>query len=894
VYCRVVVRAGAAREPREATGLAHYLEHMLANKGSEELGVVDRKAEEPHLRAIEDAYQRLRRGESEGPLRDLIARHAIAAAPHAVPNELKQLHGRLGSRAFNAFTSHDQTSYVVDLPAERFAAWARVEADRFAHPVFRSFPTEVETICEEKKRALDDPRRSARRAMMGALFAGHPYGTPVLGRSEHLERPSMQAMRAFYERWYVPENMAVVLSGDLDADGALETVERWFGRLGSGTAEAPAVATLPALGGEQRVRLAHRAPPELRLGWRTMDASHEDAVALDLVDEVLHNGGVGRLDALVQRQEARSAGSYHSARLEAGVFCLWGRPRAGQTIEDLEARLVAEVEAVQAGEVRPEDLAAIVRNVEVDELAGRESNKGRVRRMADAWLRGDDPRDTEARLRALRDVTVSRLVEVARRWLGPERVVVERLDGEPDLRPPSTPPIPPLPPGAATHSRLFEETLAMPVEPVEPRALVEGRDFSVLVEGGVRVVHAPNPHAGLARISLRWSLGWEGLPGLSSAVRLAREGGAAGASRMALERRMFDLATTVEARAGRWTTDVALIGPADAMREALAVERERWTTPEVTPEEAHAVVDDLLLRREQARLTRAHRISALTAWSLRGSDSVFLQRPTADELRTLAERGPAEETRRLVAGALVAMVSGPVDPSEVARELGVSRQLHPGAEQLDYVRVPADRVLLLHDDSAQAQVTVHSPQYGYVADDYGPRRIWTEVMGGSAGLVFSEVREKRGMAYAAHAGWSNGWRAGDANLAWLRVGTDSAKAADVAGLLMRLLREFPAEPARIARARSGALARRRTDRIGFASVPATVEDWRGKGISADPIVSHLEALRGCGDDAVREFAREVSDRPVTICVVGDLERIDRGALAALGDVTELTLDAIER
>ena len=416
MYCRVVVRAGAAREPREATGLAHYLEHMLANKGSEELGVVDRKAEEPHLRAIEDAYQRLRRGESEGPLRDLIARHAIAAAPHAVPNELKQLHGRLGSRAFNAFTSHDQTSYVVDLPAERFAAWARVEADRFAHPVFRSFPTEVETICEEKKRALDDPRRSARRAMMGALFAGHPYGTPVLGRSEHLERPSMQAMRAFYERWYVPENMAVVLSGDLDADGALETVERWFGRLGSGTAEAPAVATLPALGGEQRVRLAHRAPPELRLGWRTMDASHEDAVALDLVDEVLHNGGVGRLDALVQRQEARSAGSYHSARLEAGVFCLWGRPRAGQTIEDLEARLVAEVEAVQAGEVRPEDLAAIVRNVEVDELAGRESNKGRVRRMADAWLRGDDPRDTEARLRALRDVTVSRLVEVARRF----------------------------------------------------------------------------------------------------------------------------------------------------------------------------------------------------------------------------------------------------------------------------------------------------------------------------------------------------------------------------------------------------------------------------------------------------------------------------------------------
>lgn len=894
VYCRVVVRAGAAQEPRETTGLAHYLEHMLANKGSEELGTVDRAAERPHLEVIEDAYERMRDGEVEGPLREAIAGAAVAAAPFAVPNELKQLHGRLGSRAFNAFTSHDQTSYVVDLAAERFAAWARVEADRFRHPVFRSFPTEVETICEEKKRALDDPRRSARRAMMGALFAGHPYGTPVLGLSEHLERPSMRAMRAFYDRWYVPQNMAVVLSGDLDADEVLDVVARWFGELRGAETERLVLGRPAALEGETRVRLAHRGAPELRIGWRTVDTQHDDVVALDLVDEVLHNGGVGRLDALVQRQEARAAGSYHSARLDAGVFCLWGRPRVGQTLAELEGQLLRELNAVREGEVAAEDLRAIVRNVEVDELAGRESSKGRVRRMADAWMRGEDPCDTDRRLRALRALTVEQVVEAARRWLGPERVVVEREEGEPDLVPPQTPPIPPLPPGASEHSPLFHEVLATPAVPVAAVELVEGRDFDVTSVQGVRVVSSPNPHSGLTRISMRWELGWEGLPGLSSAVRLAREGGAGGRSREEIERGMFDIATTVEARAGRWTTDVAFIGPAETWREALAIERERWTQPEVTREEAHAVVDDLLLRREQARETRAHRISALAAWSLRGEQSVFLLRPTPDELRELADGGPAPLTATLERGAVVAMVSGPVDPAELARELGVSREPHPEISALDYVRPTADRVLLLHDESAQAQVTIHSPQYGYRADDYGPRRIWSEVMGGAAGLVFSEIREKRGMAYSAHAGWSNGWRAGDANLAWLRVGTDSAKAASVAELLMEMLREFPAGEDRIARARTGALARRRTDRIGFASIPATVEDWRGKGIGEDPIHAHLAALERCSDADVREFGREVAAAPVTVCVVGDLNRIDRAALAALGEVTELSLDAIER
>ena len=171
--------------------------------------------------------------------------------------------------------------------------------------------------------------------------------------------------------------------------------------------------------------------------------------------------------------------------------------------------------------------------------------------------------------------------------------------------------------------------------------------------------------------------------------------------------------------------------------------------------------------------------------------------------------------------------------------------------------------------------------------------MWAETLGGTAGLVFQEVREKRGMAYSAHAGMSTGWRAGDPNLVWLQAGTEASKAADVAVLLLSLLRGFPANATRLARVRQSSHARRSSERISFASVPATVFDWRGKGIVEDPLLEHLAALRNTTDEEVHEYAKQVGRRPVTISVVGDLSRIDLDDLAAIAPVTELTLDDLE-
>jgi len=285
-------------------------------------------------------------------------------------------------------------------------------------------------------------------------------------------------------------------------------------------------------------------------------------------------------------------------------------------------------------------------------------------------------------------------------------------------------------------------------------------------------------------------------------------------------------------------------------------------------------------------------VQALAAFASRGARSAYLQRAREEELRAIASAGPTEWAAALDATAITLLATGPLSADALLEACGAPTGQADVPETLDYARSPTDRVLFVHHPSVQAQVTLYAPQGGYTPDDYGPRRLYAETLGGAAGLVFQEVREKRGMAYSARAGLTPGWRAGDANLAWLQAGTQADKAADVAALLLRLFREFPAEVARLDRVRRSVHARRITDRVGFRAVPPTVLDWEGKGITRDPLLWQLEQLLGTDDAAVRAYARAAAERPVTLAIVGDRERVDLAALAALAPVTELTLDDI--
>ncbi len=229
----IAVRAGSKNDPADATGLAHYLEHLLF-KGTDEFGTMNFEREEVEIERIIDLFER-RYHETDSLARAEVYRQidstSYSASQFAISNEYEKLMDLIGAKGTNAYTSDERTVYINDIPSNQLEKWLTIEAERFRDPIFRLFHTELEIVYEEKNRGLDDDWSKIIEVLNSGLYQNHPYGTQTtIGSVAHLKNPSLKKVIDFYETYYVPNNMAICLSGDLDPDKTIRLIDQAFGR----------------------------------------------------------------------------------------------------------------------------------------------------------------------------------------------------------------------------------------------------------------------------------------------------------------------------------------------------------------------------------------------------------------------------------------------------------------------------------------------------------------------------------------------------------------------------------------------------------------------------------------------------------------------------------------
>ncbi len=908
ISCRVVVRAGAAHEPADTTGLAHYLEHMLANKGTRQLGTRDFLAELPHLDQLRDLYEQLRElpptpSLARTALLQAIDRESLASSQFAIANELKQAYGLLGAQGLNAYTSHDRTVYTVDIPANRLAAWAMLEGDRFVQPVFRGFPTELETIIEEKNRSLDDPSRVLGSAASALVWNRHPYARDVLGLVEHLQTPSIAATEAFFQAWVRPNNMAIVLAGDFDSREALDLIQTHFGALEP--AELPPLPSteVDPLRGVQRVEVRHQGDEEVRLVWRTVARDHVDAEPLMLADMMLDNSSTGLLDTrLEQTQKVRGAGAWSGLRVFGGTQTVWGRPRVEQTLEQVEALLIEQVQALALGDFRDEDLDALIRNFEVGELRRLESNSARAALLIDVFAHDLAGRPTEAwehartRLQRLAAIDRHAITAAVGRWMGSDYVVAYRRAGEPEVRKIPVLGLSQLALDSSSHSKLFGQVLALPTPEVPVQVLRAGEHYQVESTRSGRRYWAANPINDLFQLTLRFELGSAHDPVLAKALALWGRAGVGELDLEGFKRAMFHDAAGMSLDCRRQQTELTLAGRAEVLPRVLARIDQRLREPVLIDDERRRWAQDVVGKRIQRRETANFKVEVLKQWALRGRESPYLcEALTNDQVLALELAELTSKPLDLTGLTRTTFYAGPHSADEVAGlldSLDPNRDLTEGPEirPIRFAAQQGTTIHLLHHDAAQVQISLLAPGELYTPDHSPEYRLFDEYVGGQAGLIFQELREARGLAYAAQGGHSAGARLGDQNLIWASAGSRADRTVDTVALLLGLLRELPAQAQRFDRSRSSAIEKLLGARVRFRGYAFTAETWRLRGIHEDPRPKLLAALRERQLSDLLEFARPVGQAGMAVTIVGDTTQVDRAALAKLGEVVEHRLD----
>ena len=323
VFGAVAIRGGGKRDPQDATGIAHYLEHLLF-KGTDEMGTVNYEKEKVFLDSIQVKYDELGATTDETKrlvIQGEINRLSVKAGEFAIPNEFDRLLEGMGGAWINAFTSNDAIVYLNKFPGNQIGKWLEVYSHRFMNPVFRLFQSELETVYEEKNRAMDNMFRNLFATYLKYFFKEHPYGQQtVLGSVEHLKNPSLTKMREYYDTYYVANNMALILTGDIYPDEILPLIEEKFGIWKSG--EIPAPIDIMEQSFDGREKISRRMTPIKIgfMGYRTVPIGHDDEGALALSLQLLTNESkTGLIDELVVERKIMEAGAFNMDFVDMGA-----------------------------------------------------------------------------------------------------------------------------------------------------------------------------------------------------------------------------------------------------------------------------------------------------------------------------------------------------------------------------------------------------------------------------------------------------------------------------------------------------------------------------------------------------------------------------------------------
>ncbi len=906
----VAVRVGGKNDPAETTGLAHYFEHLMF-KGTKKFGTQDYAAEKPLLDQIEQLFETYRNTTDSAARAQIY--HEIDSVSYqasllAIPNEYDKLMAAIGADGTNAYTSQDVTCYVEDIPSNQIENWARIQADRFENPVIRGFHTELETIYEEKNMSLTKDNRKVFEKMLSALYPSHPYGTQtVLGTQEHLKNPSITNVKNYHKQWYVPNNMAICLSGDFDPDEMVDIIEKYFGHLKPNPnlpilnfpEESPITSPI-------NVEVLGKESEYIFLAWRTPAVKDEDMPALQIAVEALSNGKTGLLDININQPQltlGTGAGMYDLA--DQGAFLLYGDPKPGQTLDEVRSLLTDEVAKLRAGEFSDALIEGIINNEKLAQQRALESNELRADMYVQAFVDGQEWSNVVDRIHNLDKITKDDVVRVANKYLGPENYVAiyKRQGDDPNELKIAKPSLTPIATNRDTSSDFLTEIRNTKVVPIEPVFVDYEKDLTKLTaNNGVEVLYTPNTSNDIFQTTYIYDYGTDHDPLLDAASDYFNYIGTPEKSAQQIKDELYKLACSFRIVPGQQRSYIVLTGLSDNMPQAMALMEDLLANAVVDQDAYNALVERIAQSEENAKTNQSQNFGRLTNYMMRGEHN-----PSTDDVHSAALRQTdpqklIDALRNLMTLEHRIIYYGGMAPDDFIATLNANhgkgvkelRQIKT-IDKYPYQKTDETIVFVAPYPAKQLYMRMFSnsgEKYGSV--DEPLRQLYNEYFGSSMNaIVFQEMRESRSLAYSAGAGYYAPGYTYRPYYYSSMIATQNDKMADAINAFNEIINDMPESQRAFDLAKEGLDARLRTDRIIKDNIAWNYIHALDLGNDHDTRREVFEALPSLTLNDIVKFQQEnVKGRTYYYCILGDIEDLDMDALSKIGKVVVLTPEQI--
>ncbi len=900
----IATRGGSKNDPTDATGLAHYLEHMLF-KGTSKIGTLNWEKEKVVLKKISDLYEKRRTVKDEDERKKLYAEIDAAsqeAASYVVANEYDKMMSSIGAKGTNAFTSLERTCYVNDIPSNELEKWSTIESERMSELVLRLFHTELEAVYEEFNIGQDNDGRKVYKAMMESLFPTHTYGTQTtIGTSEHLKNPSMEKIHEFFSKYYVPSNMAIILSGDLDPDKTMAILEKTFGKWQKKAAPTWVSPQEKPITAPMVKEVTGNEKASLQIGYRLGGASTNDAIMLELCSVLLNNGQAGIMDLeLLQKQKVLKASAYAWELHDYSMFMLNGTPRDGQSLEEVRDLLLAQVERLKKGEFEDWLIKAAIKNLKLQRIKGNESNRNRTSEILEAFILEKDWKETVTFFDRMEKITKAEVVAFANKNFGQNYALVFKRQGEDkNVAKVEKPKITPIKLNRTDESAFQKSFKTLSSTALTPKFLDFKKDIAnSKLPSGVGFDYIHNELNPTFDLYYTLDMGKNHDRSLPIAIKLLPYLGTNKYTADELQKEFFKLGVSFDVFSSDDRVYVNLSGLEESFEEGVKLFEH--ILQNVKPDQTaldNVVADVLKARYDALNDKRTILRVGMANYAKYGKMSPFTDNISEEDLKKLKADDMVAKIKSITSFEHTVFYYGTKTSEEaktiVAKNHITPAKLTPIPAETKYpeIETPKNKVLFVNFPMVQAELMMMSKAGNYDVNKKVMADLYNDYFGaGLSSIMFQEIREAKALAYSTFASFVTPQYADRSHYMQAYVGTQVDKLQEAVKSVQAIVNEMPVSAAQIENARGSIMKKIESERITKSSIYWTYQNSKKQGLDHDVRSDVYAKMKVVTPEELVKFQQEnVKGRNYTFLVLGDKTKVDMEYLKTIGEVEELSL-----
>ena len=902
----IATKAGSKTDPKDHTGLAHYLEHLLF-KGTDKFGSLDWLKEKPLLDQVDNLYEKYNHSNDANERTSIykeIDRVSGEASKFAIPNEYDKLMSSMGSKGTNAFTSFEQTVYVEDIPNNVIDKYLAVQSERFRNPILRLFHTELEAVYEEKNISLDNDNRKSQEAIFGAMFPNNNYGKQtILGSVEHLKNPSLKAIREYYNTYYVPNNMGIIMSGDFDPTDVIKRIDKSFSSMKPKpvpeyTFEKEKPITSPVL-----KTITGPASAYLLMGFRFPGAAHPDAQILNLMANVLTNGSAGLIDLdLVKSQKLLGAGAFPFVLKDYSMLLLQGNPGTGQSLDEVKMLLLNELEKLRKGEFSDDLLTSIVNNEKKAQIKLFDSYSSTANQLMSGFTSELDWANELAYTDRLSKITKDDIVRFANKYLSNNNyVVVYKEKGEDNnVDKVIKPAITPITVNRNVESAFLRQINKMPEQDIKPKWINFDKDMSKSKLKDLEVMAVQNKSNELFSLTYQFDFGsWDNkLLGL--AVGYLEFLGTKDKSSEDFSKAFYRLATDFSVNSGNEESSVSISGLNSNFKESVSLLQDLMHNCVVNEAAFTSYIARLKKSRANAKENKGAIMEGLKAYARYGAKNPFNYTYSDQELDALKASELITVLHNLANAKHRILYYGPQPINDLVNNLKPLKDngspyftIEKGAK-FEEKPTTDNRVLFAQYSMKQAEVFWTRNSGLFEKNQIPTVTFFNSYFGGGMGsIVFQTLRESKALAYTTYAYYAQPQKMKSHGMVGAYIGTQSDKFKDAIAGMNELLNELPESKVAMESVRTNLLKSLASERVNGFGILSSYLAAEKRGLFEDYRKSVFEELPKLSYLDLKKFHEDnISQKPYIYCIVGDEKDLNEAAISSLGTVKKLTLSEI--